>query len=791
MKKECYSVFAALLLSVTFAMAQLPVRTIEGAQGIKSAKVKLSELRMQQANALEKVGIEKLKELPLKSRLKEFKKLNELLDKRRGHNLRASAEGGIPEDEMLREQVTTGGGTETIWSNFLASTFQEANGYVPPDPNGDVGPTQVVVMQNAGIKVFEKRNVTDPPLVTSHATSDKEPPAQLFITLDKFFSPVLPIESRTSDPHVRYDRLSKRWFVVAVEVNFNLQNNAVLLAVSDGDRITDSSSFAYYSFPSTIFEFDPGVPILPFLDFPTLGVDKNSILIGGDAFFADSINTVGYVIDKSNLLRGKLGGVAIKLGTYDFNTGNGIGIYAPQGVQNDDPEAPKSFFAGISLRQFNLEPLNFGEIVLASIGYNSKNVPKTFKEVSLKVDKFNFPRVVTALGNQIFVDPNDTKLLAAAIYKNKLTGKTSLWTAHCIAVNQAGDYVPDSVFENEARDASRFYEIGDIYKSPEIEQQGTLFDRNHPNGRKAVNYFNPSIASNGQGHALLGGTTASFKEYLNVFIAGHDEENGPGSIHHPQKATKTTAIYDLFSPRWGDFSQTVVDPLDDQTLWTFQEYTATDGNFGVRAVQVKAPPPATPVPIGTLSATNDTTITIKGISVNNSGFFDPGSDNGGPGFNRLSLKTNSDIIVRLIKFVSPTEIRVRLGIKNKQPGDYILIITNPDGQAVTATFTISGSVSPITVVNGKAPSDLLRSSAVYPNPTTNQTTVMVDAAKALSGRLMLLDVNGKKVQEKNYMLSAGRNEIGLSLAGLGNGSYIAVLYDANNTIIATHVILKQ
>ena len=54
----------------------------------------------------------------------------------------------------------------------------------------------------------------------------------------------------------------------------------------------------------------------------------------------------------------------------------------------------------------------------------------------------------------------------------------------------------------------------------------------------------------------------------------------------PIKVTNTTAIYAPFYTlnRWGDFSQTVVDPEDDQTIWTFQEYAAVDDDYGVRVV---------------------------------------------------------------------------------------------------------------------------------------------------------------------------------------------------------------
>src|SRR5206468_7482653 len=57
--------------------------------------------------------------------------------------------------------------------------------------------------------------------------------------------------------------------------------------------------------------------------------------------------------------------------------------------------------------------------------------------------------------------------------------------------------------------------------------------------------------------------------------------------------------------RWGDFSQVVVDPNDDMTMWTFQEYcNSADnvffngrGSWGVRAVRLLPPAPANPVSV--------------------------------------------------------------------------------------------------------------------------------------------------------------------------------------------------
>src|SRR5205823_1989411 len=110
----------------------------------------------------------------------------------------------------------------------------------------------------------------------------------------------------------------------------------------------------------------------PFLDFPTLGVDKNAVLIGGNAFFfndfgsTDSVNFIGYAIDKQILLRsGLLFLYPLKLGTVTSRSAGGI--FIPHGVHNDDPGATKSFFAGITA--------NRDGIVLGGLTFNSTRTP--------------------------------------------------------------------------------------------------------------------------------------------------------------------------------------------------------------------------------------------------------------------------------------------------------------------------------------------------------------------------------------------------------------------------------
>src|SRR5262249_32285106 len=158
---------------------------------------------------------------------------------------------------------------------------------VPPDPMGDVGPTQILAATNGRIKVFDKAgnlgalNVTDSVFWASQTANS------------------------ITDPEVRYDRLSGRWFVLAADVPAALVNNKLLVAVSSGSTITGTGSFTFFSTPI-------GTPLpadaTNFCDFPSLGVDANALYGGCNMFTAAGAyqHSSAYVIRKSALLTGSL-----------------------------------------------------------------------------------------------------------------------------------------------------------------------------------------------------------------------------------------------------------------------------------------------------------------------------------------------------------------------------------------------------------------------------------------------------------------------------------------------------
>src|SRR5262249_52279029 len=123
----------------------------------------------------------------------------------------------------------------------------------------------------------------------------------LNLDTDVFFNSVMTTGvalNFTSDPRIRYDRQSGRWFLIMIDVPsvtfVGDQPNRVMVAVSNTSTITSTSNF-------TFFFFSAGGGL--FADYPTLGIDNNALYIGANMFVpAGSFQqTNGYVVRKSSI----------------------------------------------------------------------------------------------------------------------------------------------------------------------------------------------------------------------------------------------------------------------------------------------------------------------------------------------------------------------------------------------------------------------------------------------------------------------------------------------------------
>lgn len=228
----------------------------------------------------------------------------------------------IPKVDRTREQVFRPQplAAQTAGLSFDAFDSSSSAGPFPPDTMGAVGPTQFVLAINSRIKSFGK----------STGVAD----GNLDVALSTFFDSVRNAVGIT-DPRIRYDRLSGRWFVTAINIAIP---NRVLIAVSNGSNITSSSAWTFFFFQQE--QVSPSGDSTCLLDYPTLGIDANAMYIGGNDFCGATLSFGGtalFVVRKSSVT----GGGPIVVSVFRNLTGapTSPGPFTPQGVDNYDPNA--------------------------------------------------------------------------------------------------------------------------------------------------------------------------------------------------------------------------------------------------------------------------------------------------------------------------------------------------------------------------------------------------------------------------------------------------------------------
>ena len=542
-------------------------------------------------------------------------------------------------------------------TSFLGAQSGVDSPWIPPDSMGSVGPTQALVAVNGRFRVFDKQGSVGT-LNVDDAT---------------FWSDVRDGQE-VSDPEVEYDRLSGRWIISAI--NLANTNNRVMVAVSSGSTITDKTSFTFFQFSHNAPPpaGDGGL----FADYPQMGVDKNAVYIGVNDFGSTFAHTTAFVIRKSSLLSG--GPPMVTAFRNLTNGSSGQGPFSPQPAQNMDPNVGEGYIVGV-------DNALFSRLDVRRIS-DPGGTPSMSGNLVVSVPTTSLPPSsgVPAQGTHNGLDALDDRLFEAMIGRAP-DGSLSLWTAHNIRVDSSGSGIGSG-----DRVGGRWYQLGTLSTTPSLVQSGTMFD---PSAVSPRWYWIPSIAANGQGNASLNSSAAGPGYFAEIAASAHLASDTPGETQTPSIVQASSSTYNLGSgnlKRWGDYSQTVVDPTDNQTFWTFQEYASAKDTWGLRVIKINAPPPATPStasPNTVATGLSSVNVQISGTSAVGSGaaFFDPGSDPGGPGYpSHISADVSGGVTVNGVTYTDPTHVTLNLnttGVSTQGPKD--VTITNPDGQSVTGS----------------------------------------------------------------------------------------------------------
>ena len=417
----------------------------------------------------------------------------------------------------------------------------------PPDTTGAVGPQHVMTTLNSDIQIQTRAG----------AVLSK-------IQLEQFWEPAGPIREFATDPHVLYDPAADRWITCAL-ADPDLTTSALLVGVSNtGDP---TGAWSLYR-----IDLDPDRALTG--DYPLLGFNDNWVVATVNMYRRSTfMRSQIYVFAKSEFYGG---GSATPHFTMFTNT--------------NDTWLPVLDLDHVPNRMFLVEDYAGPDGKLAvseiqgEVGSEKFLPERGFVEAQLTwaeespVRNGNF---APQLGTGARIDMGDARMQSCVLRSSVI------WCTHTVFLPANGP----------TRSAVQW--IGFDPNSYQVRQFGRIDDPG-----AASFYAYPSIAVNKNNDVLIGFSRFSATQYPSadfVMRAGTDPMNTMG----PDTVIKAgEALYVSTRPggnRWGDFSGTMVDPTDDLTFWTIQEYGAgatAEGvpRWGTWWAAVRPEVAATPIP---------------------------------------------------------------------------------------------------------------------------------------------------------------------------------------------------
>ncbi len=325
------------------------------------------------------------------------------------------------------------------------------------------------------------------------------------------------------DPRVLYDQHSDRW--IAMDTDFDDQ---IFLNVS----MTSDPTGSWFK---TNFVGAAGSDAGAWIDYPTLGVDANGVYVACTMFSTTTTQTI-FAIDKAPLIA-----PSPSLGT----------VTAWRGLANHGAIQPAHTF-GTPAGEYLISRASAASLTLRRI--DPPLTAPTMTSWTVPIASHTSPPDVPALGSTVDLDSVGHRLM------NSVYRDGSIWTAHAIGLN--------------GRSAARWYEIDVDTQS--VIQYGTVDDA-------VRGYIFPSIMVNRRGDAIMGFTGASSSQYATAYYTGRLSIDAPGEMA-PVAALKAgqnsyTRLDEYGRNRWGDYSLCSLDPLDETTMWTIQEYAYSTANY--------------------------------------------------------------------------------------------------------------------------------------------------------------------------------------------------------------------
>jgi len=598
---------------------------------------------------------------------------------------------------------------------FLASTSDGTT--IPPDTHGDISPTYCVTALNDSI-VIRKRNGA---FVSG-------------VTLDGFWATFYNDTPNSFDPRIHFDPYYQRWILITDEFG---QTNFSQFGVAVSATSDPTGTWHLYKFmPDSTGE--------SWMDFPCVGFNQKWITVTGN-YFRNVTGTgvqgaVVYVLNYASMMAGTAA-------TYTKILQSGSFTIAP--ALTYDVTEPNMF--GMEIYKNSTGTLRLWKIsgpvaspTMALVGY-----PTT----TTRWKNGGSSDFVPQVGTTDLLQAGDDRI-TRLVYRNH-----DLWCAHTVFLPNTGTVTRCSVmwWQSDTTGVAL--------------QNGLIDDPTTPGF-----YSYPSIAVNANNDALIGFAYGNSSIHPCAAYALHMHTDAADSIRpfHIFRHGVSTYFEDFSGTqnRWGDFSATCVDPVNDNDFWTIGEsvskpvsgedlwdtwwaYVPLCPSYAVFSAGQNI------VPLNT----NDT-ITFTGNGPTGTTY----SWNFGTGATPATSTSAGPITVKWSSY-----------------GKKGITLTVTSSTGCTSTFIDSilvrnlAEVNTITEQNGTV--------RIVPNPNAGSFDILFNKQMTGAAKVKLLNMEGRIVYTNQFDVT-GKDRISIETKNLPEGNYIADI-DIDGVVTSEKVTISR
>jgi len=397
--------------------------------------------------------------------------------------------------------------------------LDDSGGSIPPDVNGCPGPNHLMVTLNTDTRIMDKEGT---PIST--------------ISTGIFWHP-LAGSGDTFDPKISYDPYKNRWIYV---IPSGSTPSTTKLFVGVSETSDPTGNWFIYS-----FDGDPNNN--HWFDYPNYGFNKDKLVVTGNMFGGGSVYVAIYVFDLNDFYNNVASINYTRISSY-----NGFTIVPAKTYDEDEEDIFMVHNAGGDNNGYGY--INLWKITgdasdpdLVNLGLIGVQAPWSNGSYA---GGGNF---APQLGTSAKINTVDARM------ENMIFRNGKLWTTHHV-------YLPAG---NPNRCSVQWWELDPYDVS--INQWGRVDD---PTGEMYSAFA--TIAVNAKEDVMIGFCSFSENQYASssyVLRYGDDPAN---TMREPYQYKDGLAPYwKTFGAdrnRWGDYTATYVDPVDDLDFWTLQEY---------------------------------------------------------------------------------------------------------------------------------------------------------------------------------------------------------------------------